>query len=163
MPPHQFVAFAEVGHAIHVAQSFEMVLAQLFEFFKMQEDKSYALKTGGFVAPGAYKAPLRNLLKRLQERGQVEPTFATRLDQYIEARHVLVHRWVLQNGPAVPDDVAHWEALARHAKSVTVDAEYLMDYLLRYVLKYADPAWAETHPDEYKRRMANLFSQEQAL
>ena len=162
MPPHQLVAFSEVGRAIHVAQSFEMVLAQLFEFFKMQEDMNYAVKTSGFIAPEAYKAPLRNLLKRLQERGQVEPTFAARLDQYIEARHVLVHRWVLQNGLAAPDDIAHWESLARHAKSVTVDAEYLMGYLLRYILKYADPAWAATNPDEYKHRMANLFSQEQA-
>ena len=162
MPPHQVAAFAEVGRAIHVAQSFEMVLAQLFEFFKMQEDMNYAVKTGGFIAPEAYKAPLRNLLKRLQERGQVEPTFATRLDQYIEARHILVHRWVLQNGLALPDDVPHWEALANHAKSVAVEADYLMGYLLHYILKYTDPAWAATNPEEYKRRMANLFFQEQA-
>ena len=97
-------AYAAIGHAVFAAQNLETVLIPIFEFFKMQTAPGYLEKTGGYVSTGAYKVLIKNVVKFLSERGSIAPDLEARLAAYVDARHLLVHRWVQQHGWPADDD-----------------------------------------------------------
>ncbi|RVU43060.1 hypothetical protein [Rubrivivax rivuli] len=150
-------AFASVGRAVWLCQVFEASLAPIYEFFKMNVQPGYFQKTGGYVAGGAYKNPLKNIVKELSARGNIDPTVESRLEKYIEDRHLLVHRWFIQNGWPKDESVEAWKALESHATAVGDEAQDLMHYFTGYIVKHAEPGRAQANPDEYSARISSLF------
>jgi hypothetical protein len=151
------IMHAAVGRAVIAAQVFEATLAALFEFFRMQSEPEYLQESGGILTSGAFKVPVKNMVRTLAEKGSVAPDLEVRLSQYVEDRHTLVHRWMLQNGWPEENDPDGWKPFADLAVRVETEAKFLTRSLLGYVLKYAEPEWANSHATEYRERMRLLF------
>lgn len=150
-------AYAAIGRAVFAAQDLETVLIPIFEFFKMQTEPGYLEKTSGYVSAGAYKIPIKNVVKYLSERGSIAPDLEARLAAYVDARHLLVHRWVQQHGWPADDDAQAFGPIVELAGRVEREAKELTRQFASYIVKYAHPEWAAAHEAEYKARMKELF------
>jgi len=140
-----------------MCQIFEASLVPIYELFKMNVEPGYIEKTHGYVPETAYKNPLRNIVKQLSAKGQIDPTVESRLDRYIDSRHLLVHRWFIQKGWPADDDVDGWKALEIQAIAVRDDAQYLARHFLGYMAENAEPERARANPEEYLKRIEGLF------
>ena len=157
MKPHVVHSFVCVGQAVWLCQVFEASLAPIYEFFKMNVQPGYLQKTGGYVPDAAFKNPLKNIVKELASRAQIDPAIEARLDRYTEARHLLVHRWFIQHGWPDEDSVEDWKALADHANAVGTEAQELGRYFTGYMVQHMEPEKAKQYPDEYAARVSGLF------
>ena len=157
MNQHMTTAFAAVGRAVWLCQVFETTLAPIYEFFKMNVQPGYFEKTAGYIPDGAYKNPLKNIVKELSTRGHIDPSLESRLEKYIEDRHLLVHRWFSQRGWPNDDYVQGWKELENHATAVRDEAQELMRYFAGYMVKHAEPGKAQANLDEYSERISSLF------
>lgn len=90
--------YAAIGRAVLTAQAFETAIVPIFELFKVHVEAGYLEKTGGRMPEGAFKVPLRNMLKELAKRGGIAPELETQLDAFIEDRHTLIHRCIQTYG-----------------------------------------------------------------
>jgi hypothetical protein len=150
-------AYAALGRAVFAAQLFETALIPIFEFFKMQTEPGYIAKTGGYVSAGAFKIPIKNIVKYLSEKGSIASDLEARLAKYVDARHLLVHRWVQQHGWPDDNDAQGFAPIVELASYVECEAKELTRQFAGYMVKYADPNWAAGHDAEYKERMRELF------
>lgn len=150
--------FAAIGRAVVSAQLFEVALIPIFEAYKMHVDPAYLEKTGGYVSAGAFKVPVKNIVKMLAEKGDISSDLEASLNTYIENRHTLIHRWVIENG--IPDDLEHENSnLKNLADAVAIQANLLTRQIVGYVVKYGNPDWAEENRTEFEERMLNIFNQ----
>jgi hypothetical protein len=150
-------AYAAIGRAVFYSQIFETALIPIFEFFKLHTEPGYAEKTGGLLPVGAFKVPVRNIIKALAANENIAPDLEERLSNYIEERHVLIHRWVQENGLPKEDDAEGFAPYVALANRVEQEAKVLTRMLTGYMLKYANPEWAAIHRDEYKSKIGELF------
>jgi hypothetical protein len=148
---------AAIGRAVLAAQIFETALVPIFEFFKMQTEPGYLEKTGGYVRAGTFKVPVSNIVKALSEHGNIAPDLEARLTAYINDRHTLIHRWVLEHGWPDEHDAASFAPIVELANRVEQEAKQLTRQIVGYVVKFSDPTWASSNEAEYRERMAQLF------
>ena len=149
--------YAAIGRAVFAAQLFETVLVPVFEFFKMKTVAGYVEKTGGLVRAGAYKIPIASIVRELSTTGSIASDLEARLTAYVEDRHTLIHRWILDNGWLDEGDFEGLAAVTSLANRVEREAEALARHVVGYMVRYANPAWAAEHRDEYEHRMSQLF------
>ena len=123
----------------------------------MKIQPGYLERTQGFIAETTYKNPLRNIIKELSTRTQIDPEIETRLDRYIEDRHLLVHRWFIHYGWPDDDDLEQWTSLQDHADRVGNEAQELTRYFAGYIVRFAETEWAKQNPDEYDAKISGLF------
>ena len=157
MNQHMTTAFATIGRAVWLCQVFEASLAPIYEFFKMNVQPGYFQKTRGYVPDGAYKNPIKNIVKELSTRGHIDKSVESRLEKYIEDRHLLVHRWFIQNGWPEDDYLEGWNALENHANAVGDEAQELLRYFAGYMVKHAEPGRAQANQKEYSAKISSLF------
>lgn len=150
-------AYAAIGRAVAYAQIFETALVPIFEFFKMQTVPRYLEKTGGYVSTGAFKVPIKNIIKALSEKGDIAPDLETRLTSYVEDRHLLVHRWFQNNGWPTENDTAGFAPIIELANRVEREAKDLTLLFAGYMVKLAEPELATTDAESYKAQMAVIF------
>ncbi len=141
------------------AQSFETSMVPIFEVFKSHSEPGYLAKTGGKLPDGAFKAPLRNILKELTKRDGIDPELEALIDSFIEDRHTLIHRCIYTFGWPEDGDAEGFGPIVELASRVEKTAKELIRILCGYVVTYGDPEWAEANPDEYRIRMAAIFQQ----
>jgi hypothetical protein len=79
-------AYSAIGRAVFAAQLFETVLIPIFEFFKMQTEPGYIEKTGGYIPVGAFKVPIKNVVKALSSKGSIASDLEERLNLFVEER-----------------------------------------------------------------------------
>jgi hypothetical protein len=151
-------AYAAIGRAVFFAQIFETALIPIFEIFKLIDQPAYRLKTDGCISNGAFKVPITNIIKALADKGQIAPELEKRLSAYAQDRHTLIHRWVRENGWPEDDDVAGYSSIVELANRVESEAKQLTKQFADYMVKYANPEWAEKNSETYKLRMRHLFS-----
>lgn len=151
------LAYAAIGRAVVFAQIFETVLVPIFEFFKMQTEPGYLEKTGGFISAGAFKVPIKNIIKALSAKGDIAPDLEERLTSYVEDRHLLVHRWFQTNGWPAEDDVAEFAPIIELANRVEREAKDLTRLFSAYMVKFALPEIADADMESCKARMAAIF------
>ena len=132
-------------------------MVPIFEAFKALTDPDYFAKTGGYIPEGAFKAPLKNILKDLAKRGSIAPELEAQIDAFIEDRHRLIHRCIQTYGWPDENDEAGFAPIVELAGKVEEAARSLIRAIVGYVVMYAAPEWAAANPDEYKARMANIF------
>jgi len=150
-------AYAAIGRAVAFAQIFETALIPIFEFFKMQTDPRYLEKTGGYVPAGAFKVPAKNVIKALSAKGDIAPDLEARLNSYVEDRHVLIHRWVQENGWPAENDSTGFAPIVELANRVEHEARALTRLLTGYMVQFAEPEWAAANGEDYKVKMAVMF------
>lgn len=150
-------AYAAIGRAVAFAQIFETALIPIFEFFKMQTEPGYREKTGGYVSAGAFKVPVKNIIKALSAKGDLATDLEARLTLYVENRHLLIHRWFQTNGWPAENDAAGFAPIVELANRVEREAKELTRLFTGYMVKFAEPEWAAANGEDYKARMATIF------
>lgn len=150
-------AYAAIGRAVFFAQIFETTLIPIFEIFKLLDQPTYRVKTGGYISDGAFKIPISSIINALREKGQIAPDLEERLNTYVQDRHTLIHRWVKENGWPADTDVEGFSSVVDLANRVESEAKQLTKQFADYMVKYANPEWARENPDEYKVKMSQLF------
>lgn len=150
-------AYAAIGRAVAFAQIFETALIPIFEFFKMQTEPGYIEKIDGYLPAGAFKVPVKNIIKALSVKGNIAPDLETRLNSYVEDRHALIHRWVQQYGWPVDNDAAGFAPIVELANRVENDAKELTRLFVNYMIKFSEPEWTGANAEDYKARMAAIF------
>jgi len=146
-----------IGKAVIAAQMLETVLIPVFEVFRIHTESGHLEKTGGYITEGAWKVPVRNIVKRLSERGSLAPDFEQRINALMENRHELVHRWFQKNGSTDESAPLGVARLINLATSVEAEALELMRMLAGYMVKYANPEWSASNMAEYRQRMVEIF------
>ena len=151
------VAYIAVGKAVLAAQMLETALVPIYEIHRLHTEPARLQETGGFLAAGAFKVPVANIVKALATKGSIAPDLQARLVKYNEDRHLLVHRWVQEQGSPVSADAAYFLRLATHALQVEREALDLARIIVGYVVRYAEPEWAAANMDEFRAKMRNIF------
>jgi hypothetical protein len=151
--------YAAIGRAVFFAQLFETALIPIFEFFKMQTEPGYLKNTAGRISAGAFKVPVKNIIKALSTTGSISPDLEERLSRYVEDRHLLIHRWVQEHGWPDDNDAEGFVPILELANRVEAEAKQLTRSFAGYMTKFANPEWAAQHADEYKAKIAQLFHQ----
>lgn len=160
MPPYAIHALAEAGKALLISQNLEKLLLEMFEFRKLHQSFEYAKQTGGAITPEKYKLALTNGVKKLRDQDAIHPTVDSALTEYIENRHILVHRWALQYGFPDQANVGAWETLRIHSLSVTKQAIDLFTFFSKYLGDFAMPEMAARDYASYQARMLSMFNRE---
>lgn len=150
-------AYAAIGRAVVFAQIFEAALIPIFEMFKMQTEPKYLEKTGGYIPAGSFKVPVKSVIKTLSSKGNIAPDLETRLNSYVEDRHVLIHRWFQEHGWPTDNDAAGFAPIVELASRVESEARELSRLFAGYMVKFAEPKWAAANGDDYKTRMEAIF------
>ncbi len=147
--------FTAIGRAVISAQLFETALIPIFEVYKMLSSPEYLEKTEGRLSVGSFKIPVKNIVKILSENGDISESLESEINLYIENRHKLIHRWVVENGP--PEVEFENIELMCLADSVTRQANSLTKQIAGYMVKYADPSWAISNMAEFEEKMLSIF------
>jgi len=150
-------AYAAIGRAVAFAQIFETALIPIFEFFKMQTEPGYLEKTDGYLPAGVFKVPVKNIIKALSAKDNIASDLESRLNSYVEDRHLLIHRWVQQNGWPDHNDAAGFAPIVELANRVEREAKELTRVFAGYMVKFGEPEWACANAEDYKARMAAIF------
>lgn len=150
-------AHLAIGRAVCASQDFEVVLLVSFETFRMISEPEYLELTKGAIEPIRFKNPAKNLVKFLSERNNIAPELEVQINELLEDRHTVIHRWSRENGFADADDEEHWRKYEALALKVEAESRRISRLLLSYILKWAEPEWAGANHDEYVNRMKQLF------
>lgn len=150
-------AYTAIGRAVASAQIFETVLVPIFEFFRMRTEPGYLEKTDGFVSAGAFKVPVKNIIKALSVKGDIAADLETRLTSYVEDRHLLVHRWFQANGWPAEDDAVGFAPIIELANRVEHEAKDLTRLFAGYMVKFVYPESTDADGENFKARMATIF------
>lgn len=149
-------AYLAIGKALYAAQLFETALVPIFEFFRMQTESGYFDKTGGFISEGKFKQATTNVVKLLAEREQIAPDLEDRLSRWIDDRHTLVHRLVLNFGVLADGDAQGFAPVTVLASRVEREAMSLTHMLTGYVIQHFGPDAQGTSEDR-KRLALGIF------
>ncbi|MDA1082743.1 MAG: hypothetical protein O2973_13960, partial [Gemmatimonadetes bacterium] len=115
---------------------FETTLVPIFEFFKMQSDPAYLERTGGYIPAGAFRVPVKSIVRTLADGGNIAPDLEDRLSRYVEDRHTLIHRWVQERGWPDDSDAAGFVPIIELAVRVENEAKSLTVAFARYMVKF---------------------------
>ena len=149
------IAFTTIGRAVLAAQRLELALVPIFELYRIHDEPGRLEATGGKLSPGAFKQPIANMLNQLVARSRISPALDSRFRRYVEDRHLLIHRWILEKG--FPDEKQDWADLAKFGLKVEAEANKLTLLLAEYVLRYGDPETSTCTIEEFGTRMSELF------
>jgi hypothetical protein len=149
--------YAAIGRAVIAAQMFEKVLVPVYEGFKMITDQQYLEKTSGYIPIGAYKSPIKNIVKFLSAKGSIAPDLEARLTRYVDDRNTLVHSLILEIGWPDESDADGIAKVTALAKKVEFEAKYLESSLTGYIVQHVAPLSDSASSVEYKARMADIF------
>jgi len=142
-----------IGRAVLWAQMFETVFAVCFELLGM-------LETGvsNSIDPKRFKIPTRNLIKALAMANNIAPEFEGQINNLIEKRHLLVHRWYHDNGLPGEGNTEHISRLIQLAHEVEQNSKRISALLAGYIVH-----WGRLNPaqnvmaDVERTRLLALF------
>lgn len=149
--------YAAIGRAVAFAQIFETALIPIFEFYKMETKPGYLEQSGGVISAGAFKVPIKNIIKVLSKNGDIAPDVEARLATYVEDRHLLVHRWFLTNGWPADNDTAGFAPIIKLANRVEREAMDLTRLFTDYMAQIHLSEEGGADIESYKARMTGIF------
>lgn len=127
-----------VGRAALSAQVFETVFAVCFQFLGMLETGATTL-----INEKQFKTPTRNLIKELSAANNISTEFEAQINELIEKRHLLIHRWYQENGLPADEDKEHIAKLFQLANEVESKSKRISGLLAGYIVR-----WGRMHPDQ---------------
>ena len=142
-----------VGRAVLWAQVFETVFIVCFDLLGMLKGKASSL-----IDPKRFKVPTRNLIKELSNANTIAPELEGQINELIENRHLLVHRWYQENGLPGEDNAADILKLTRLAHDVEQNSKRISALLAGYIV-----CWGKVNPQQHqltdaeRTRMLKLF------
>ena len=155
MTPQLAQMHEAVGRAVLWAQVFETVFTVCFELLGM-------LKSGvsKLIDAKHFKVPTRKLLIVLSSANSIATEFESQINDLIEKRHLLIHRWFQQNGLPGDDDTDDISKLTRLASEVEESSKRISGQLAGYIV-----SWGKANPaqnilaDSERTRLLALFQQ----
>jgi hypothetical protein len=130
-----------VGRAVLFAQVFETMVSICFQLLGMLETGTSTL-----IDSTHFKVPTRNLVKALAQDNNIAPEFEDQINDLIEKRHQLVHRWYQENGLPSEEDTAHIAKLIELAFEVEQNSKRISGLLAGYIVR-----WGRMHPEQNVR------------
>ena len=126
-----------VGTAVLASQNFEHQLVNAYYHLKIVTE-GYEISNDKISSGAIYKIPIRNLVKSLVERTQIEPQLANRIAELLEKRHTIVHRWLLSTGGLFQTTDAQWDALRELSEEVARESLELSLMLAMKLARYLE-------------------------
>lgn len=143
-----------IGRAVLWAQMFETVFVVCIELVGIMRGKTNAL-----INPNRFKVPTRNLIKELSAANNIAPELEAQINELVEKRHLLVHRWFQENGLPGEESTIEIGRLARLANEVEENSKRISGLLAGYVVR-----WGKINPerqahltDVERNRLLGLF------
>lgn len=127
-----------VGRAVLFAQVFETLFSVCFQLLGMVETG-----TTDLIDSKHFKTPTRNLIKELAKDNNIAPEFEGQINDLIEKRHQLVHRWYQENGLPGEENTEHISKLIELAREVEHSAKRISALLAGYIVR-----WGRLHPEQ---------------
>lgn len=143
--------YEAVGRAVGQAQIFEAVVVICAEMVRICKDSLAGNGTDGLVNPNRFKAATRLLLKQLAQSNDIAPDFEARVAALVEKRHILIHRWFVENGWPGEGDSAEIMKLTAFAQEVESESRLITLMLVEYILN-SDSEFSDVRP-----RLADIF------
>lgn len=98
---------------------------------------------GSLIEPEHFKVATRNLLKELSSANEIAPEFEEQINDLVEKRHLLIHRWFIEHGIPVAEDTAYIAQLTQLAQDVEHKSTRISGLLLGYILR-----WGRANPEQ---------------
>lgn len=138
MTPKLVQMHEAVGRAVLSAQVFETVFVVCFELIGMLKSE-----TSSSINSKRFKAPTRNLIKELSNANNIDPEFEGQINDLIEKRHLLIHRWFQENGLPGEEDKASILKLIQLAHEVEKNSKHISSLLAGYIVR-----WGQVNPEQ---------------
>jgi hypothetical protein len=148
---------ASVGKAVLAAQYFEQWLVCAYYHMRIVTEDEFSLSDSQLSDYRIFKNPTKNLVKVLSEKAQIDPMLESRINNLLEQRHMVVHRWFLVGGAPTSQISDHWDDLAEIADSVTAEAMELSFLLLSYMSDSLRQQLSGEDSSRIKEHMARMF------
>ena len=156
----RFQAHASIGLAVMASQALEMLFAMCVRLAFKHQDAA-ALSDITPLEKNFSKPPMKNLLVELRKYVDVSEEFETKLLDFIERRHILIHRWGIENG--LPNDEKSFGEIEKYSNELAKDANGLSNVLWKYLADWCqkfpeiraeltgkDSIWSTSIPPELK-------------
>jgi len=138
MTPRLVLMHEAVGRAVLWAQVFETVFAVCFQLLGILESGVSAL-----IDEKRFKTPTRNLIKELSGSNNIAAEFESQVNDLIEKRHLLIHRWFQENGIPGEEDAADISKLIHLANEVEGNSKRISGLLAGYIVR-----WGRLNPEQ---------------
>jgi hypothetical protein len=123
---NEVTAHAAIGRAVIACQALEVLFA-LCVRLGFGQSAAQQLSDITPLEKNFSKPPMKALLKQLRDHIEVSPEFETRIEDIIERRHKLIHRWgIEENLPATPQQ---YQRIGEFAASLEKDAVEMSHFL----------------------------------
>ncbi|MCM2308537.1 MAG: hypothetical protein NDI91_13855 [Sulfuritalea sp.] len=147
-----------VGRAVLWAQTFETVFVICIELVRILRSTRNGERISA-MNPNRFKVATRSLIKELAVANQLAPELEDQINDLVAKRHLLVHRWFVENGLPGDSDIEHIAKITDLALEIETSSKRICSLLAGYVSH-----WGETHPeqqaqmtDEERQRLIGLF------
>jgi hypothetical protein len=127
--------YKAIGRAVLMAQEFETVFVVCIELVLSMRRVNLG-ESSDLINPNRFKVPTKNLLKELAERNDIDAAFEGQIGDLIEKRHLLIHRWALENGLPGDSDADEIERLTALALEVERSSWHITSLLVGYVREW---------------------------
>ena len=124
-----------IGRAVLMAQVFETVFVVCVELVLSMRKVDIG-ESSEPINPNRFKVPTKALLKELAERNDIDTTFESQIGDLVEKRHLLIHRWYLENGLPGDEDTEEIKQLTDLTVEVENGCRRIVALLSGYVIKW---------------------------
>lgn len=124
-----------IGRAVLMAQVFETIFVVCIELVLSMRKVDLG-ENPEPINPNRFKVPTKALLKELAARNDIDTTFESQIWNLVEKRHLLIHRWYLENGLPGDEDIADIKRLTDLAIEVESGCRRTIAILTGYVVKW---------------------------
>ncbi|MBI2748641.1 MAG: hypothetical protein HYX43_04675 [Burkholderiales bacterium] len=131
---------------MHEAVGRAVLSAQIFESFFVICVKLHGMVASGvssLIEPEHFKVATRTLVKNLSSANEIAPEFEERINELIEKRHLLIHRWFIEHGLPGDQDTAYLAQLTQLARDVEQGSNGITTLLVGYLLR-----WGKANPEQ---------------
>ncbi len=150
---------ASIGKAVLAAQYFEQWLVCAYYYMRIVTEDEFSLTDAQLSDYRIFKNPTKNLIKALSQSSQIDAQLESRINDLLEQRHMVVHRWFLVGDTPEIQISDRWDKLAEIAESVASEAMELSFLLLSYMREGLKQQLAGEASCNVKEHMARMFKE----
>ena len=149
---------ASIGKSVLAVQYFEQWLTTAYYHMRISTEDGFKLSDTQLSDNRLFKNPVRNLIKELSKSSRIDPALEARINNLLERRHDIIHRWFLLHGVPASHDSKKWDLLAATAESVAIEALELSYLLLGHLGEALRQVTGGEDPAKTREHMEQLFT-----
>lgn len=133
--------YKAIGLAIASCQFFEVLFAICVKLI-FSQSKAVDLSDIKPLRKATFRKPTRAIMEELRQHINVDAQFEYTLQDAVERRHRLIHRWAIENRWPGSEDYESQKELLEFAKDLSAEANGLSRLLVPYIYE-----WMKKFPD----------------